>query len=67
MDFANKDLRKRRADTGTILHLLTNRRIDSDITLRESGLFTRQQRFGGAAIAEARPSVNFDSSGHVAL
>src|SRR5712664_620973 len=67
MRLADKNLRKGRARAGAIPHLLTMRRVDSDVEFGEHGFFARQQRLGGAAIAAARAGVDFDGSGHVAL
>src|SRR5258708_687595 len=67
MEFADENLRKSRARAGAIPHLLAERRVNGDVEFRERGLFARQQRFGGAAIAAARTGVDFDGSGRVAL
>src|SRR5258708_5093013 len=67
MDRADENLRKGRARAGAIPHLLTKRRVDGDVEFGERGLFARQQRLGGAAIAAARTGVDFDGTGHVAL
>src|SRR6202023_341507 len=67
MNLADENLRKGRAGTGAIPHLLAKRGVDGDVMFGERGFFARQQRFGGAAIAAAGAGVDFDGSGHVAL
>src|SRR5258705_8181897 len=67
MGLADEDLWKRGARADAIPHLLTKRRIGSDIVFGERGFFPRQQRFGSAAIAAARAGVDLDDSRHVAL
>src|SRR5437016_1576121 len=67
MRLANPDLRKGHAGARTVVHPLARRRVLASVIFGERGFLAVQKRFGGAAIAAARPCKDFDRSSHLAL